>query len=194
VTAGQHVNLSAAGGPGAACDRPSGSRTRVPEGRAEPARVATKRRRSAALKPLIALCYRWEMVNAGHEQVGWSEDGTIIQITNPERLASHVLPTYFRRSQYSSWVRAPRPGARPHPVSPTPPARAAGARAQRLRLPQGWNRRVDAPQLSAGRAREAQACGAKKGKKTYIYTYIQYTTPTHSSLNNQAMRPKKQKN
>ena len=27
-------------------------------------------------------------------------------MTNPERLGSAVLPLYFRRSQYSSWVRA----------------------------------------------------------------------------------------
>ena len=56
---------------------------------------------------------RWEMVNAGHEQIGWSVDGTTLVITNPERLASHVLPKYFRRSQYSSWVRAPPPGLMP---------------------------------------------------------------------------------
>jgi len=49
--------------------------------------------------------WTWEMVNAGHEHIGWSPDGTTIVVTNPERLASHVLPTYFRRSQYSSWVR-----------------------------------------------------------------------------------------
>ena len=49
--------------------------------------------------------WTWEMVNAGHEHIGWSPDGTTIVVTNPERLASHILPTYFRRSQYSSWVR-----------------------------------------------------------------------------------------
>ncbi|KAL1521623.1 hypothetical protein AB1Y20_021281 [Prymnesium parvum] len=52
------------------------------------------------------ISWTWEMVNAGHEEVGWSADGDRIVVTNPERLASVVLPLYFRHSQYASWVRA----------------------------------------------------------------------------------------
>lgn len=63
-------------------------------------------------RPLLARApTRWEMVNAGHEHIGWNDAGTTIVINNPERLASHVLPKYFRRSQYSSWVSGALLGA-----------------------------------------------------------------------------------
>ena len=46
------------------------------------------------------------MVNSGHSEIGWSDDGTTIVVTNPERLSTSVLPQYFRHQQYASWVRA----------------------------------------------------------------------------------------
>lgn len=46
------------------------------------------------------------MVNAGHDEVQWSDDGSRITVRNPERLARDILPRYFRHSQYASWVRA----------------------------------------------------------------------------------------
>jgi len=73
---------------------------------AEPPELAPFQRRPALHGASDFISWTWEMVNAGHEHIGWNGDGTTIVITNPERLASHVLPKYFRRSQYSSWVRA----------------------------------------------------------------------------------------
>ncbi len=46
------------------------------------------------------------MVNAGHEEICWTEEGDVVLVKNAERLASRVLPQYFRHSQYASWVRA----------------------------------------------------------------------------------------
>ena len=48
----------------------------------------------------------WQMLNAGHEEISWSDDGTRIVVANAERLAQNVLPRYFSHSQYASWVRA----------------------------------------------------------------------------------------
>ena len=48
----------------------------------------------------------WAMVNGGHPEISWDETGTLIVVKNPERLAAHVLPMYFRHNQYASWVRA----------------------------------------------------------------------------------------
>ena len=48
----------------------------------------------------------WEMVNAGHREIGWSDDGKQVVVLNAERLAQHILPVYFKHSQYASWVRA----------------------------------------------------------------------------------------
>lgn len=70
------------------------------------------------------ISWTWKMVNAGHDEVGWSNDGERIVVTNPERLASEVLPYYFNHSQYASWVRAlnaynfrkARPGQWFHPM------------------------------------------------------------------------------
>jgi len=50
--------------------------------------------------------WTWEMVNAGYPDIGWSADGSRILVKKPERLASLVLPQFFRHSQYASWVRA----------------------------------------------------------------------------------------
>ena len=50
--------------------------------------------------------WTWQMLESGSEYIRWSEDGTCIVVTNPERMATSVLPRFFRRSQYSSWVRA----------------------------------------------------------------------------------------
>ena len=50
--------------------------------------------------------YTWQMVNSNHPEIGWSEDNTSIIVANPERLATEVLPLYFRHQQYASWVRA----------------------------------------------------------------------------------------
>ena len=66
--------------------------------------------------------WTWKMVNSGSDHICWSADGKQIVVSNPERLASAVLPNYFRRSQYSSWVRAlnaygfkkPQPGRWEH--------------------------------------------------------------------------------
>ena len=46
------------------------------------------------------------MVNAGYDDIGWSADGSRITIKKPDRLASLILPLFFRHSQYASWVRA----------------------------------------------------------------------------------------
>ena len=48
----------------------------------------------------------WSMVNDGHDEIRWSEDGTTITVLNAERLAEHLLPRYFKHAQYASWVRA----------------------------------------------------------------------------------------
>jgi len=48
----------------------------------------------------------WAMVNTGHPEIGWNESGRAILIGNAERLAEHVLPLYFRHSNYASWTRA----------------------------------------------------------------------------------------
>jgi len=48
----------------------------------------------------------WSMVNAHHPEIGWSDDGTLIVVSNAERLAERLLPQYFRHGQYASWVRA----------------------------------------------------------------------------------------
>jgi hypothetical protein len=50
--------------------------------------------------------WTWKMVNSGSAHISWSSDGRQVVVSNPERLGSQVLPNYFRRSQYSSWVRA----------------------------------------------------------------------------------------
>merc|ERR1719311_1362532 len=47
-----------------------------------------------------------EMINAGHREISWSSDGTLVVVTNAERLAEHILPQYFKHGQYASWVRA----------------------------------------------------------------------------------------
>ena len=52
------------------------------------------------------ISWTWEMVNAGYDDIGWSADGSRILVKKPERLASLVLPQFFRHSQYASWVRA----------------------------------------------------------------------------------------
>lgn len=48
----------------------------------------------------------WSMVCAEHPEIGWDDSGTLIVVKNAERLASVVLPQYFRHNQYASWVRA----------------------------------------------------------------------------------------
>ena len=48
----------------------------------------------------------WNMVNAGHPEIGWSEDGLTVVVHNAERLAGGTLPYYFKHNQYASWVRA----------------------------------------------------------------------------------------
>jgi len=50
--------------------------------------------------------WTYRMVSSGAEHISWSSDGTRIVVSNPERMAATVLPNYFRKSQYSSWVRA----------------------------------------------------------------------------------------
>ena len=50
--------------------------------------------------------FTWEMINAGHREISWSSDGTLVVVTNAERLAEHILPQYFKHGQYASWVRA----------------------------------------------------------------------------------------
>lgn len=52
------------------------------------------------------VAWTWQMVNGNHDEIGWSDDGTCIVVSNPERLAQAVLPIYFRHQQYASWVRA----------------------------------------------------------------------------------------
>jgi uncharacterized membrane protein YgcG len=52
------------------------------------------------------IAWTWDMVNGGHSEIGWSEDGSLVVVANAERLAEHVLPKYFRHGQYASWVRA----------------------------------------------------------------------------------------
>ena len=47
----------------------------------------------------------WEMVGAGHPEIGWSDDGAHIIVHSAERAASEVFPHYFPHSQYASWVR-----------------------------------------------------------------------------------------
>lgn len=61
---------------------------------------------SGKREPADFVQWTWAMLNAGHEEIGWSEDGTHIVVRNAERLAVNVLPTYFRHSQYASFVRA----------------------------------------------------------------------------------------
>jgi len=57
-------------------------------------------------EPADFVRWTWAMLNAGHEEIGWSLDGTQIVVRNAERLALNVLPKYFRHSQYASFVRA----------------------------------------------------------------------------------------
>ena len=48
----------------------------------------------------------YEMLNAGYEEVAWSEDGKSIVVRNPERFGVKILPIHFGHSQFASWVRA----------------------------------------------------------------------------------------
>ena len=48
----------------------------------------------------------WDMVNAGHEEVGWSDDGMQIIVFNAERLAaSNKLRESSNTTKFESWVR-----------------------------------------------------------------------------------------
>lgn len=67
---------------------------------------APARKQSSVHGATDFISWTWEMVNAGHDEVGWSADGERIVVSNPERLATMVLPIYFRHAQYASWVRA----------------------------------------------------------------------------------------
>jgi len=40
--------------------------------------------------------WTWQMLESGSEYIRWSEDGTCIVVTNPERMATSVLPRFFR--------------------------------------------------------------------------------------------------
>jgi len=47
-----------------------------------------------------------EMVSAGHDCIGWSEDGETCWVSNPERLARDIIPKYFGHSSYASLTRS----------------------------------------------------------------------------------------
>lgn len=47
-----------------------------------------------------------DMVSAGHDCVGWSEDGRTVWVSNPERLARSVIPSYFGHASYASLTRS----------------------------------------------------------------------------------------
>jgi len=47
-----------------------------------------------------------EMVSASHDCIGWSEDGLMVWVSNPERLARDVIPSYFGHSSYASLTRS----------------------------------------------------------------------------------------
>jgi len=55
-------------------------------------------------KGFVATTY--EMLNAGYEEIAWSEDGKSILVRNPERFGAKILPIHFGHSQFASWVRA----------------------------------------------------------------------------------------
>ncbi|EOD09163.1 hypothetical protein EMIHUDRAFT_248778 [Emiliania huxleyi CCMP1516] len=47
-----------------------------------------------------------ELVSSGHDCIGWSEDGTHVWVTNPERLARDVIPRFFGHCSYPSLSRS----------------------------------------------------------------------------------------
>uniref|UniRef100_A0A7S2CLQ5 HSF-type DNA-binding domain-containing protein n=1 Tax=Haptolina brevifila TaxID=156173 RepID=A0A7S2CLQ5_9EUKA len=55
--------------------------------------------------PIALIAKTWEMVTAGHEEIGFSDDGMYIIVHNTERCAIHVMPLYFNHKVYASWVR-----------------------------------------------------------------------------------------
>jgi len=55
-------------------------------------------------KKFPALLY--SMVNAGFEECGWTAEGDSFWISNPERLASSVIPQFFGHSSYASLHRS----------------------------------------------------------------------------------------
>lgn len=53
--------------------------------------------------PVIAAT--WEMVNAGHDEIGWSPDGSRIVVHSTEGVAARCFMKYLGHSSYDSWRR-----------------------------------------------------------------------------------------
>lgn len=70
-----------------------------------PTQSAAYKRRPALHGAENFVSWTWEMVNAGHAEIGWSADGTRVIVDNPERLAKNIFPLYFNHANYDSWVR-----------------------------------------------------------------------------------------
>lgn len=47
----------------------------------------------------------WEMVNAGHDEIGWSPDGSRIVVHSTEGVAARHFMKYLGHSSYESWRR-----------------------------------------------------------------------------------------
>ena len=102
--------------------------------------------------------WTWEMVNAGYDDIGWSADGSRITIKKPDRLASLILPLFFRHSQYPQAGRddgRPRKRQRPTALPATATAQGAsppsGQRPQPLRSHQPV---IQRPSLGCGSAHQ----------------------------------------
>jgi len=48
----------------------------------------------------------YAMVSAGFEEIGWTNDGDGVWISNPERLASTIIPQFFDHASYASLHRS----------------------------------------------------------------------------------------
>ena len=48
----------------------------------------------------------YEIMNAGYDEAGWSDDGKSVVVRNPEKFALEILPVHFGHAQFASWVRA----------------------------------------------------------------------------------------
>jgi len=48
----------------------------------------------------------YEIMNAGYDEAGWSDDGKSVVVRNPEKFALEILPMHFGHAQFASWVRA----------------------------------------------------------------------------------------
>ena len=48
----------------------------------------------------------YQMVSSDAEEIGWSSDGRSFWVSNPDGLASRVVPNYFEHSSYASFTRS----------------------------------------------------------------------------------------